>query len=422
MKDRYNNDCSTHSAKALEHYSAAVNTLLTAQYGTIIRLNASLSEDPKFALAHATLAHTYSMMSLSNEARISLETAIACTVNTTAREKAHINIIAAMINNNADLAFETATRHLKTYQKDAIIAQSVSGAFGLIGFSGRAGREQENLKFMEQLVPHYKNDSWFNSQYAFAISEAGEPERALKIAEAALEADPENADAVHTLAHINYETGNSESGLKALENWRSSYHRDGILHGHLAWHCALWTLEMGDFKRAFEILAEDIHPNISHSPPINLATDFIGFLIRAEMLGATVHSDHWSTASGMIKRLFPEPGLSFVDAHAAIALAKNGEPTRLSRYSSLHRGFAHDQVSNIARAFKAYVDSDWQSTINHLSPLLFTHEQLGGSRAQRDLVETVNAHCLVRLNRTDEAFSGKMQRRKKINNRIFGLN
>jgi tetratricopeptide (TPR) repeat protein len=422
MKDRYNNDCSTYSALALALYSDAVNTLLIAQHGTIERLKASISEDPKFALAHATLAHTYSMMSLSNEARISLETAIACTVNTNAREKSHINIIAAMINNNADLAFETATRHLKTYPKDAIIAQSVSGAFGLIGFSGRAGREQENLTFMEQLVPHYQNDSWFNSQYAFAISEVGEPERALKTAEAALEVDPENADAVHTLAHINYETGNSESGLKALENWRSSYHRDGILHGHLAWHCALWTLEMGDFKRAFEILEEDIHPNISHSPPINMATDFIGFLIRAEMLGASIHSDHWSTASSLIKRLFPEPGLSFIDAHAAIAHAKNGELKNLSRYSAEHTGFAHDQVSSIARAFRAYVGADWKSAINHLSPLLFTHEQLGGSRAQRDLVETVNAHCLIRLNRTDEAMSGKMQRRTKINNRVFGLN
>lgn len=421
MKDRYNNNCSTHSARALELYSDAVQSLLFAQHGTINLLKSALSEDPRFALAHATLAHTYSMMSQSDGAKKSLETALGLMSTANAREKAHISIIAAMINNNAALAFETAIRHLKTYPKDAIIAQSVSGAFGLIGFSGRAGREQENLTFMEQLVPHYRDDSWFNSQYAFAISEAGEPERALEIAESALTAEPENADAIHTLAHINYETGKSKSGLDALENWRCHYHREGILHGHLAWHCALWTLELGEFDRALRILETDIHPSVNHSPPINMVTDFIGFLIRAETLGYPVLSDHWNTASNIVKRLFPDPGLSFIDAHAVISLAKNGDVASLSRYSTGHSGFAQDQVSHVADAFQAYVDADWQSVINHLSPLMFEHEQLGGSRAQRDLLETVNAHCLIRLNKSDEAISGKTQRRAKINNRLFGL-
>ena len=422
MKDRYDNDCSTHSTKALELYDDAVKSLLIAQHGTVNILKACISEDPRFALAHATLAHAYSMMSQSGEAKKSIETALTCIKTANTREKSYIRIIATMINNNAALAFEAAISHLKANPKDAIIAQSVSGAFGLIGFSGRAEREQENLVFMEQLAPHYGDDSWFNSQYAFAISEAGEPERALKIAAAALAKEPENADAIHTLAHINYETGNSEQGLKALASWRSNYHRDGILHGHLAWHCALWTLELGDVEHAFEILEQDIHPNNSHSPPINMVTDFIGFLIRAETLGCSVNSDHWATASSLIKRLFPEPGLSFVDAHAAIALAKNGESERLSRYRVLHTGFAHCHVSHITHAFQAYVDADWQLVINHLSPLLLKHAQLGGSRAQRDLLETVNAQCLVRLNKPGEAMSGKMQRRSKISNRVFGLN
>ena len=421
MQDRYNNKCSTSSAQALELYLEAVHALLIAQHGAIDLLQACIAEDPEFGLAHAALAHTYSMMSKRDDAKSSLEIAIACSINANERERSHINIISALINNNVVHAFDAAIAHLKTYPKDAIIAQAVSGAFGLIGFSGRVGREQENLLFMEQLAPHYGDDSWFNGQYAFAISEAGDPERAQYMAEFALELEPESADAIHTLAHIYYETDKAESGLAMLEKWRSKYHRDGILHGHIAWHCALWNLELGEFERALQILETDIHPNVNHSPAINMVTDFVGFLIRAELMGHSVDSEHWSTASKVIKQLFPDLGLSFVDAHAAIALAKNGESENLSRYSAQHLGFANDQVSSVARAFQAYIDADWSSVTSYLSPILFTHERLGGSRAQRDLLEAVNAHSLIRLNKSDEVISGKMKRRQRINNKIFGL-
>ncbi|MFT5209541.1 MAG: Tfp pilus assembly protein PilF [Flavobacterium sp.] len=421
MKDRYYNECSTTSVEALEFYVQAVHTLLIAQHGAIDLLQAAIVEDPGFGLAHATLAHTYSMMSRGVDAKNALKMAVACSVNANERERAHISIIAALINANATLAFDLAKQHLKIHPKDAIIAQAVSGAFGLIGFSGRVDREQENLAFMEQLASHYSGDAWFNSQYAFAISEAGDPDRARSIATYALELEPESADAIHTLAHIYYETDQAELGLEMLDKWRSQYHRDGILHGHIAWHCALWNLELGECKRAFQILETDIHPGVSHSPAINMVTDFVGFLIRAELMAYPVDSDHWSTASKAIKQLFPDLGLSFVDAHASIALAKNGELEELSRYSESHLGFANDQVASLAVAFEAYIEADWSSVINCLLPILSTHERLGGSRAQRDLLEAVNAHSLIRLNRSGEAISGKMQRRKRINNRIFGL-
>ena len=410
MKDRYENCCSTTSRKALDLYDSAVETLLIAQHGTVELLQSAISEDPEFALAHALLAHTYSMMSQSDLAATAISVANANVHKSNPREQTHIHIISALINSKNTWAFDTATEHLKSFPRDAIIAQAVTGAFGLIGFSGRSGREKENLEMMEQLSPHYIDDSWFNSQYAFAISETGDLARARPLAESALKANPNNADAIHTLAHLNYETGHIESGLNELESWRSSYHRSGILYGHLAWHCALWTLKLGDFERTLEILKDDIHPSVSLSPPINVVTDFISLLMRAEINGCNIPSEQWELAGSMVEQFFPDPGVSFVDAHAAIAFAKSGDAKKLAKYRECHVGFAFEQVSTIASAFHSYSTDNWQMVVNQLAPLIAEHERLGGSRAQRDLIECVFAYCLDQSGAAIEIYSNQLKR------------
>ena len=123
----------------------------------------------------------------------------------------------------------------------------------------------------------------------------------------------------------------------------------------------------------------------------------------------------------MLLNLFPEPGISFVDAHAAIAFAKTEDLDHLAAYRKTHKGYASVQVSRVANAFKAYINRDWKSVVDYLTPVTREHEQLGGSRAQRDLVEAVYIHALVQLNRTDDALLGKQLRRGRINNGIFAL-
>ena len=67
------------------------------------------------------------------------------------------------------------------------------------------------------------------------------------------------------------------------------------------------------------------------------------------------------------------------------------------------KGPAKDIVAPIARAFRAFARSDWTAAVDRLETVMAAHERIGGSRAQRDLVEYALAVSLLRAGRIEEA-------------------
>jgi hypothetical protein len=65
-------------------------------------------------------------------------------------------------------------------------------------------------------------------------------------------------------------------------------------------------------------------------------------------------------------------------------------------------------VPALAEAFGAYVRSDWSGVIDRIGPVLDEHERIGGSRAQRDLVEYTLASALMKAGRQPQ---GPLRRR-----------
>ena len=54
---------------------------------------------------------------------------------------------------------------------------------------------------------------------------------------------------------------------------------------------------------------------------------------------------------------------------------------------------------------------DWTGALNALVPVMGTHERLGGSRAQRDLLELAYMNVLLKLGATEEARRAILTRR-----------
>jgi hypothetical protein len=57
----------------------------------------------------------------------------------------------------------------------------------------------------------------------------------------------------------------------------------------------------------------------------------------------------------------------------------------------------------MSEAFRAFAGQSWHEAIALLTPAMASHERIGGSRAQRDLLEFMYAGALMRLDRMDEA-------------------
>ena len=401
MLDRYGNVVTTSSRPAFDAYCEGVDLYLAAQAGALETLARACNLDPQFALAHAALARGLQSSARVKEARahlaLALEHADKLDRNKSAQEIDHISIVNLLLTGKSAKAFERIKTHTRSYPRDVMLVQPCCGVFGLIGFSGRTGREQENLDFMAALHRHYDGDWWFESQFAFAMCETGQLAQAESKNEAAFALNPNNANAVHHRAHIHYETGEFVLGRHALSDWRSGYSRDGILHCHLAWHDALWALAAEDPARLWEIVESDVLPGVASAPPINVMTDLVAILLRAELGGITPPARFWPIVSDYAQECFPRPGISFADAHSVIAYATTREEEAIQGLQDSPRGWAGDLVASLALAFTAFAEQSWQRCLDELEPVMVGHERLGGSRAQRDLFELTYAYAQRKL-------------------------
>src|SRR5581483_11103640 len=293
--------------------------------------------------------------------------------------------------------------HIATYPRDAFALAPCAGVFGLIGFSGRPDREAELLALFDPLAEVYGEDWWFKSAHALAQVEVGDIERAEATIERALALHPRNANGAHIRAHVYYEAGERAAGLAYLEDWWKDYPRQSLLHCHISWHIALWQLALGRGAEAWSFYRAHLRPGVSTGPPINTLSDGASFLLRAEMAGEPRQPELWRELSQYATQWFPAPGIAFSDVHAALAHAFAGNDEALGRIIDRPKGPAADVVAPLARAFGAFARAEWPKAIGELRGVMATHQRIGGSRAQRDLIEFALVACLLRSDGAEEA-------------------
>src|SRR5215510_1893463 len=412
LSDRYGNRLSSASAAACDAYVTAVDLLLSANAGAEEAFERAIAVDPGLALAHAGLARALQIKAQPQAAKAAIARGLELAPGLSARERGQLEAFDLLIQGKAAEALAAARQHLDDYPRDAMVLAPCTSVFGLIGFSGRAGREQELLALMDSLATAYgEEDWWFLCMHAFAQVECGQIAAALAKIERSLARHPRNAHAAHIRAHVYYESGEREPGLAYLRDWWRTYPKESQLHCHLAWHIALWELELGRAGAAWDIFHAHLRPGGSWGPPINTLTDSASFLFRAELLGEERKSELWRELSAYAAQTFPSPGVTFADVHGALAHALAGDSDQLQRLEAEARGPAADMVRCLARAFGALTSGAWADAAASLASIVATHERIGGSRAQRDLIEYALTVSLLRAGRIGEARSYLEQRR-----------
>jgi tetratricopeptide (TPR) repeat protein len=168
-----------------------------------------------------------------------------------ARDASHIEVFSLLVGGKPDAALAAVRRHVADWPRDALVTSIAANQTGLIGTSGRAGREQDQLDFLAALAPHYGDDWWFNAHYAMALSELGHHAAARPRIKRSMASYPRNATAAHALAHFHYENGETDAAIAFLRSWLEENPRNGFFRGHLSWHLALAHLEQGDVEEGF---------------------------------------------------------------------------------------------------------------------------------------------------------------------------
>jgi len=400
--DRYGLPLST-TAAARDAYVAGVDCILSANTGAEEHLGRALAADSAFALAQIALARALLLAARVPQAREHAARARELVAGATQREQSHVNALALAIEGNPAGSLEAIRAHVAEHPRDAMVLAPAAGVFGLIGFSGRQARESELYELFSALAPHYGDDWWFGSALAFAACECGRLDEAGSLIERSMAAKPRNPHGAHIKVHVLYERGEHRAALDYLEDWMPAYPRQGLMHCHLSWHVALAALALGDRERAWRAYREGVHPvGGAWGPPLNVATDAPSFLWRAELAGEPHHGALWSEARDYALQNFPKAGVPFADVHVALACAASGDGQNLERViRQLREREAAGRlppgpvVPKLAEAFAAYARSDLSRAIELLEAALPETVRIGGSRAQRDVVEfTLRAACV----------------------------
>ncbi|PVE23011.1 tetratricopeptide repeat protein 38 family protein [Microvirga sp. KLBC 81] len=414
---------STPSDRAADRYRHGVDLLLSAWPGAAEVLDEAIAADPDFALAHAARARLHAIRAELAKARARIAAAEEIVARRgTERERSHVEILSLAINGHSAKALERALAHADIWPRDVLILSLPLGAFGLFAFSGMADHDQARVDLCERHARHFDADDWWFLTYrGWAHAENGNVALGRALTQRGYDLRRNNANAAHALSHAMYEGGAHDEAEKLIADWLPGYDRAGILHSHIAWHSALGALERGDPEQALAIYADYIQPSVTAGMPVNVVSDTASFLWRLKAYGHTVPAGLWEDAAAYSGGYFQKAGFAFADVHMALLAAATGDKAAVeervkAQMELIEAGAlaAGPVVPALCRAALAFAEEDYAGCVRLLEPVAAEVVRIGGSGAQREMIEDM---LLLALMRSGEAVKARALLDRRLHRR-----
>jgi uncharacterized NAD(P)/FAD-binding protein YdhS len=411
-RDRYGLPLST-TRQAAEAFNEGVDRILRGQHGALERFADAVAADPGFVVGHATIAllgHEWGApVDVASRMRSAVDAGV---VRTDEREQSFVAAVTARMANPA-AGGRALLSHIVDHPRDAL---AISVAVPTIAFGGIT-RGKDSWSLVESLGRTYGDDWWYSSQLAFVRQEQERWEEAETLAAGALAEEPASGHAVHARAHVFYETGAHRPGLAWIDQWIRQFGASADGRAHFSWHAALHELMLVDDTAVRRRYARDLAP-----PSVTGArvlVDSASLLWRCEVTG---RPDDEAEVEPLLEAAPAEwlvrPPSPFAAMHAAIAFAAAHDAdslVRLQRHARDHTSSTFAEVvAPLCAGLAAIVEQRWTTAVDMLRFVRPKLSRVGGSDAQREVVEDTLVHALIRAGRQAEAadmLSARLDRR-----------
>jgi tetratricopeptide (TPR) repeat protein len=115
------------------------------------------------------------------------------------------------------------------------------------GLDFRLGQREMLRDRVKAVLPHWsasdREYGYLLAMYAFGLEETSDYDRVLAMARKSLEFVPDNAAAIHVIAHVLEMRGPPEKGIAWLRTTQPIWIGNAGYRVHLAWHLALFQLD-----------------------------------------------------------------------------------------------------------------------------------------------------------------------------------
>jgi uncharacterized NAD(P)/FAD-binding protein YdhS len=419
------------TAEAAAAYNAGLERVMLLQSGGEELLRKATELDPDFAIAHAALAMLGHEAGADADVELSLEAARrAIRTRGDDRERSLVNVVGLRVKDVQRTGTLALMSHIASFPRDVL---AVSAAVPTIAFSGVTDVQQEAWELVEGLAPAYGDHWWYISLLAFTRQDQSRFDDAGLLAESALSCEPSSGHAVHAQTHVLYETGEHETGRVWLDHWVNESGRSASHRAHFSWHAALHELAIGDTEAVRRRYYSQLAPPAVTG--VRALIDSASLLWRWRLTtadwdgavdlgvagaGQPVFAGEASAppVEPVIDAVDPaflsDPQTPFVALHAAVALAAAGDIEALQRLGKRCResrdSTAYAIVAAVCEALTASAEGQWAVAAQLLADVMPTLPRVGGSAAQREIVEETLLFCLVSSGQAERALALLEQR------------
>ena len=407
--DRSGQPLTTSHRASADRYDAAVESLLRFGDDVVDAWEATVADDPGFAMGHIGRAYLRSLSSEgpdAADARVILER-LGDGAGLTDRERRHLDAARAYAEGDLHGAAERLSVLSVEYPRDAlalVVGHQLDFYCGdAAGLRDRIGRS---------LLSWDHHDPWFGfllGMHAFGLEECGLYAKAETAGMQALDREPRDVWAHHAVLHVHEMEGRFKAGLRFAEERRAYWEDGNLFVTHNAWHKALFHLEEDNTQAAMHIYDRAIHNAESTKVALEML-DAAALLWRLHLSNAEVGGRWAPLADAWAEKVDEPPWYVFNDVHATMSLVAAGRlgdaravVDRLRTYVNAHTSPSLSNVAMTAEvglpvcsAILAFGEGRYADVVRLLHPIRKIVYRFGGSNAQRDAVARTLLEAAIR--------------------------
>ncbi len=400
-------------SESLSRYEEAIASVHGNRGDAHGKIERVLEHDPAFISGYCLRA---AAQILSSE--VPAETNLRDTLNkfeqfgrvATDRERRHQRAARAWLDGNTQLAAERYGEVIVDYPRDSIALQ-VAHALDF-----RLGHRDMLRDRVAQVLPHWNANvpgyGYVLGMYAFGLEESGDYTRAEDMAFRSLALEPFNAAAIHVIAHVMEMQGRTREGADWLQSNREIWSANAGFAIHIAWHLALFYVELGRRATALAIYDTIITPS-PHSAVSSLV-DASALLWRLDISGLNLGA-RWQHLADVWQGKSLAGRRAFTLVHAVMAFSATGREQLSAETAELLRQDAATQLANIeddlklavplAEALQAFARGDYLRAVDRINAVRSLANRCGGSVAQCDVIHLTLTEAAIRSRRESLALA-----------------
>jgi len=412
--------------------ASALDATLAAYQGlradTGDRLKEALALDPDCPLSLTTRGYfilLFAVKPLAAKARESLAAAEAAAAKrgVSERERRHLAALKAWCAGHAEGALAHWEAILAEHPRDVLAIRLAHFWNFYIGDPLKLRDSVARvLPGWDDTVPGY---GFVLGCHAFGLEESGDYAAAERAGRRAVEINPQDAWAVHAVAHVLEMQDRTDEGVAWLDRHIPGLAGCNNFRFHTTWHRCLFYLERGEGVRVLELYDREVRTE-STSEYLDIC-NATSLLWRLEAAGIDV-GNRWAELAKQSVARIGDHSLVFADAHFALALAA-ADPGNADRFVASAKQFAGGTdtqarvMNEIGAALcAAVVDcrrGEYGRALDALLPRRAVLRTIGGSHAQRDLFEQMLILAALADRRKSVAAELLAERRRqRPNNRL----